>query len=686
MQIRRRWVVAGVVLALTAALIPVSVLRLGTGQPVYRDAGQSVAARVADLLPRMSLADKIGQMTQAERKAVTGDPALVTGLRLGSVLSGGGSAPTPNTPQAWVDMINSFQAAALATPLKIPLLYGVDAVHGNGNVHGATIFPHNVGLGAGRDAALVEKVYRATAVEMRATGIPWNFAPCLCVSRDERWGRAFESFGEDPALVTRLGGAAVDGLERNGVVATVKHFAGDGGTVYGTGDHGYAIDQGVTVASRDDFARIALAPYVAAVREHGARSVMPSFSSVDLTEDGTGNPVKMHADQQLISGYLKGELGFGGFVVTDWEGVQQLPSTEPAGTPKPTASQVRTGVNAGIDMFMEPDTAPVFQANLTAEVQAGRVSMSRIDNAVRRILRVKFELGLFEKPYATVGPIGTDAHRELAREAVAKSQVLLKNDGVLPLRPDTKIYVAGRNADDIGSQAGGWTMDWQGANGDTIPGTTILDGIRSTAPDVTFSADAATPIGDAEVGVVVVGETPYAEWFGDVGGPVLTYGTAEQREPKLLTLQPSDKAVITKVCAAVPHCVVLIVSGRPQVITDQLASIDALVASWLPGSEGEGIADVLFGRTPFTGKLSMSWPRSVPQVPINTGDKTYQPLFPYGWGLHPGTPVSTRDAASSAVVAGAARPGWERLFADAEVAADTGDLARADSLYQQVSD
>ncbi|MDR6321414.1 beta-glucosidase [Actinoplanes couchii] len=625
-------------------------------------------------------------MTQAERKAA--DPTTVTELRLGSVLSGGGSAPTPNTPQAWVDMINDLQRAALATPLKIPLIYGVDAVHGHNNVHGATVFPHNVGLGASRDPALVESVYRATAAELRATGIGWDFAPCLCVSRDERWGRAFESFGEDPALVTRLGGAAVDGLEKNGVVATVKHFAGDGHTGYGTGDHGYAIDQGVTLTNRADFARIDLSPYVAAVTAHGARSVMPSFSRVDWTEDGPGNPIPMHANRELLTGYLKGSLGFGGFVITDWEGVQQLPSTDPAGTPKPTPSQVRTGVNAGIDMFMEPNTAPVLQQNLTAEVTAGRVPMSRIDDAVRRILTVKFELGLFENPYVTLGPVGTPEHRTLAREAVAKSQVLLKNAGdTLPLAADRKIYVAGRSADDIGNQAGGWTMDWQGANGDIIPGTTVLEAIRATAPDVTFSADASTPVGAADVGVVVVGETPYAEWFGDVGGPVLTYGTPEQREPKSLTLQPEDRKVVTKVCAAVPRCVVLLISGRPQVLTaGQLGSIDALVASWLPGSEGDGVADVLFGRTPFTGKLSMSWPGTVTQVPINVGDKTYKPLFPYGWGLHTTTPTSTaRAAAMARAEAGTAPPGWQTLFADAEVALDNNDPTRADALFRQIT-
>ncbi|WP_430786121.1 glycoside hydrolase family 3 protein [Actinoplanes sp. G11-F43] len=718
---RRRWVVAGVAVVLLGAAAVVAVRKSAAPGPAarhpYLDPALPAEARAADLLARMTLDDKIGQMTQAERAEVAGAPDLVTSWRLGSVLSGGGSAPSPNTPAAWADMINSLQRAALDTPLRIPLIYGVDAVHGNNNVHGATVFPHNVGLGSSRDPDLTERVYRATAAEMRATGMPWDFAPCLCVSRDERWGRAFESFGEDPALVTRLGGAAVDGLQGGGVAATVKHFAGDGDTRYGTGDHGYAIDQGVTVTSRADFDRINLAPYASAVTSHDVWTVMPSFSSVDWIEDGTGNPVRMHANQRLIEGYLKGELGFGGFVVTDWEGAQQLPPDEPAGTPEPTGSQIRAAVNAGVDMFMEPDSAPLFQRNLKAEVLAGRVPTARIDDAVGRILRVKFRLGLFENPYATVGPVGTPEHRALAREAVAASQVLLKNSGdVLPLRPGTRIHVAGRAADDIGIQAGGWTIDWQGRNGDVIPGTTVLSAIRAAAPDVTFSADGSASAGNAEVGVVVVGETPYAEWFGDVGGPELTYGTEQQREPKLLTLQPSDRAVVERVCAAVPACVVVIVSGRPQVITDQLGRIDALVASWLPGGEGDGVADVLFGRRPFTGRLPMSWPGSVAQVPVNVGDKIYEPLFPYGWGLvtealigsgvtsdatpssatpsptapspttlSPTAPSSAaRDSAVARIVSGRAAAGWQELFADAELAAEAGDIARAESSYRRI--
>jgi beta-glucosidase len=732
----------------------------------YLDRRLPVRRRVADLLSRMTLAEKIGQMTQAERAAVTDDPTAIARWQLGSVLSGGGSTPASNTPAAWVEMINGFQAQALSTRLQIPLIYGIDAVHGHGNVYGATVFPHNVGLGATRDPALVERVHHATAAEVRATGIPWNFAPCLCVSRDERWGRSYESFGEDPALVVSME-TAIDGLQgRPGqlddadrVLATVKHYAGDGDTDYDEAtaaanegkpwwEQKYPIDQGVTVTDREHFARIDLAPYAQAVRRHHAGSAMPSFSSVDWTEDGLGNPIKMHANRDLITGELKGRLGLDGFVITDWEGTHQIPDPAEPTNAGLTAYKVRVAVNAGNDMFMEPYNAEQFEQLLLAEVTAGRVSRSRIDDAVSRILTKKFELGLFEHPYASadnVDRVGGAAHRAIGREAVAKSQVLLKNAGqALPLRPDASIYVAGRTADDLGNQAGGWTITWQGVSGDAIPGTSVLDGIRQVAPNatVTYSADASAPTGGAQVGVVVVGETPYAEGYGDVGGPECGWCTVPQQEEKSLRLQPGDRAVIDKVCAAVPTCVVLVVSGRPQVLTDQLGEIDALVASWLPGSEGAGVADVLFGRRPFTGRLPVSWPRTEAQVPINVGDADYQPLFPFGWGLrtHPGrdrlaalaadrpqlrsaltgarwnadgslrdAPATlrtfgrqlgaaqrdgalveailglARDAAQAAVIRGDAPANWPTLIAEADRAQLTGDPIRAFTLLTRVA-
>ena len=605
----------------------------------------------------MTLEEKIGQMTQAERGAVAGDPSQIATLRLGSVLSGGGSTPTPNTPAAWVDMVNEFQSQALSTRLGIPIIYGIDAVHGHGNVYGATVFPHNIGLGSTRDPALVKKVGKATAKEVRATGIPWSFGPCVCVVRDERWGRAYESFGEDPRLVSQME-TIIDGLQGNGrapirddhVLATAKHYAGDGDTEYdyaaAAANVGqpwflqrYTIDQGITVTSRHEFAKIDLAPYTTAIRRHGVRSVMPSFSSVDWIEDGVGDPIKMHAHKELITDVLKGRYHFHGFVISDWEGIHQIPDPADPGNGGLTPYKVRVGVNAGTDMFMEPFSAQQFEQLLLAEVNAGRVSRARIDDAVSRILEAKFELGLFEHPFASaknIDQVGSAAHRAIARRAVAESQVLLKNSRkAVPLSRNANVYVAGRNADNIGNQAGGWTIQWQGASGDIIPGTTILEGIREVAPraTVTYSIDASAPMTGADAGVVVIGETPYAEGFGDVGGPECGFCTPAQLEEKSLSLQPGDKAVIDKVCDAIKTCVVLVVSGRPQVLTDQLGEMDALVASWLPGSEGAGVADVLFGERPFTGKLPMTWPRTEAQVPINIGDSDYDPLFPYGWGL-----------------------------------------------------
>nr|WP_311132613.1 glycoside hydrolase family 3 N-terminal domain-containing protein [Nonomuraea gerenzanensis] len=576
----------------------------------YLDARLPVRKRVADLLGRMTPEEKIGQMTQAERAALAKQSDIATYL-LGSLLSGGGSAPAQNTPRAWADMVDAYQLQTRRTRLQVPLIYGVDAVHGHNNVVGATIFPHNVGLGAARDPELVERAGMITAREVKATGIPWNFAPCLCVSRDDRWGRAYESFGEDPALVSRMA-TVIDGLQDNGVLATAKHYVGDGGTAYGSSTTGdYTIDQGVTRVGRQELERVHLAPFEEAVRR-GVATVMPSFSSVDL---GDG-PLKMHAHDELINGTLKGRLGFAGFVISDWQAIDQIPGDYP--------SDVRTSVGAGLDMIMVPYAYPQFTTTLKAEIEAGRVAMARVDDAVARILTQKFLLGLFERPYADrsrIDAVGSAAHRAVAREAAARSQVLLKNDGgLLPLRRDAKVYVAGSNADDIGNQSGGWTISWQGSSGPITPGTTILQAVRSRAASVTYSRDASADLAGHDVGVVVVGETPYAEGQGDVG-----------RAGRTLELSAADRAAVDRVCGAM-RCAVLVVSGRPMSLGD-LSGVEAVVASWLPGTEGDGVADPLFGAVPYTGRLPFTWFRSVEQVPINVGDASYDPLFPYGWGL-----------------------------------------------------
>src|SRR3954454_19122108 len=446
--------------------------------PPYQDPNQPVAARVDDLLSRMSLDEKLGQMTQAERLAAS--PSDVATSRLGSVLSGGGSAPSPNTASAWADMYDGYQRAALGTPLGIPMLYGIDAVHGHNNVRGATLFPHNIGLGATRDPALVQRIGRAVAEEVSGTGIDWDFAPCLCVARNDRWGRTYESFGETPelassmtSLITGLQGSSLSAS--GSVLATAKHFVGDGGTTGGK-------DQGDTQLSEADLRAIHLPPFRAAVAR-GVGAVMISYSS--------WNGVKMHSNRYLITDVLKGELGFTGFVVSDWQGIDQID-----GQSGFTASEVAAAINAGIDMVMVPYDYGQFINLLRQDVQNGQVPMSRIDDANRRVLTKKFQLGLFEHPYTDrsyTGGVGSAAHRAIARQAVRESQVLLKNaNGILPLpKNGAKLFVAGKNADDIGNQSGGWTISWQGGSGATTPGTTILQGIRAAAASstVTYNRD-----------------------------------------------------------------------------------------------------------------------------------------------------------------------------------------------------
>ncbi|MGD9482022.1 glycoside hydrolase family 3 N-terminal domain-containing protein [Streptomyces sp. TRM70308] len=637
----------------------------------YLDARLPVAERVADLLGRMTLAEKAGQMTQAERGALR-TPGDIAAYDLGSLLSGGGSVPTPNTAEAWARMVDGFQLRTRASRLQIPLIYGVDAVHGHNNVVGATIMPHNIGLGAGRDPELAERTGEVTAAEVRATGVPWNFSPCLCVTRDERWGRGYESFGEDPALVTAMNtvvrglqgpadGSALDADDR--VLATAKHYVGDGGTEYGSSTTGdYTIDQGVTRISREELAAVHLAPFEDAV-ERGVGSVMPSYSSLDLTDDDAG-PVKMHAHDEMINGVLKDGMRFEGFVISDWQAIDQIPGDYP--------SDVRTSVNAGVDMVMVPTAYRDFHATLVAEVRAGRVPAERVDDAVARILAQKFRLGLFERPNADpahLDRVGSAEHRAVAREAVAASQVLLRNEGgLLPLDPSRKVYVAGSNADDIGNQSGGWTITWQGASGETTPGTTILEGMREAAgaDSVTYSRDASAPTEGHEVGVVVVGETPYAEGVGDVGNG------------HDLELSEADRAAVDTVCAAM-ECAVLIVSGRPQLLGDRLGAIDALVASWLPGTEGGGVADVLYGERPFTGRLPVTWPKSAAQVPINVGDARYAPQYPFGWGLTTDErPLTGRAGALALKLLRLAAPAVERVAgADSRTAHRMAAQARA---------
>ena len=586
----------------------------------YQDPALPADQRAADLLARMTLDEKIGQMTQPDRSVMTNIDDMAT-YGIGSLLSGGGSAPSSNTPAAWADMVDRFQTAALRSRLGIPMLYGIDAVHGHNNVVGAVIFPHNIGLGAARNPALARQIGAITAEEVYATGIRWTFSPCLCVARDERWGRTYESFGEDPELATLLA-PIIDGYQgarlsdRNSVLATAKHYIADGGTRWGSSSTG--LNEGDTVLSEAELRRIHLPPYVEAIRRN-VGSVMPSYSS--------WNGTKMHAQRYLLTDVLKGELGFSGFIISDWAAIDQIPGDY--------NSDVRTAINAGVDMVMVPYDYKRFISTLRTEVQAGAIGQARIDDAVRRILIKKFELGLFEQPFAdraNIAAIGSQAHRDIARQAVRESLVLLKNaNNLLPLSTTPgRVLVAGKSADDIGLQSGGWTISWQGSSGNITPGTSILQGIRANVAagtQVTYIRNPdAGQVSGYNVGIVVVGETPYAEGQGDNG---------------TLTLAAEDSAAVQQVCAAMP-CVVVLVSGRPLIINTQLSQANAFVAAWLPGTEGAGVAEVLFGKAGFTGKLPISWPRSVSQLPINVGDASYDPLFPYGFGLSYGTgPTAT---------------------------------------------
>ncbi|MFJ6793968.1 glycoside hydrolase family 3 N-terminal domain-containing protein [Streptomyces sp. NPDC091268] len=575
----------------------------------YQDAGLPVRDLVADLLTRMTLDDKLGQMTQVEKDALLPQSDLAA-YRIGSVLSGGDSTVSPNNAQTWADTYDSLQRTALGTPLAIPMIYGIDAVHGHNAVRGATIFPHNIALGATRDPALVQRVGRAVAEEVAGTGIDWSFAPCLCVARNDRWGRTYESFGETPALptamatfVTGMQGPTLGG-DPASVLATAKHYIGDGGTTGG-------VDQGNTAVSEAELRAIHLPPFQEAVRR-GVGSVMLSYSSF--------NGVRSHANKYLVTDVLKGELGFTGFVVSDWAAVDQLD-----GQTGFTGAEITTSVNAGVDMVMVPYDYRKFLTLLRAEVGAGRIPLARVDDANRRILTKKFQLGLFERPLTnrTLTPaVGSAEHRALAREAVRASQVLLKNNGgVLPLAKTAKLFVAGKSADDIGNQSGGWTLGWQGRSGPVTEGTTVLQGIRATAADpsrVTYDRYGNGIDGSYTAAVAVVGESPYAEMHGD--------------RPGGMGLDQEDLQTLTRLKASGVPVVVVLVSGRPLDIAAQLPDWESLMAAWLPGTEGRGVADVLFGDHAPTGRLPVSWMRSASQQPINDGDGK-SPLFPYGYGL-----------------------------------------------------
>ncbi|KAG7022384.1 hypothetical protein SDJN02_16115 [Cucurbita argyrosperma subsp. argyrosperma] len=601
---------------------------LGTGEHLkYKDPTKPLNVRIKDLLGRMTVEEKIGQMVQIERVNASAD--VMKNYFIGSVLSGGGSAPSKNaSAKDWVDMVNEIQKGALSSRLGIPMIYGIDAVHGHNNVYNATIFPHNVGLGATRDPQLVKNIGSATALEIRATGIPYAFAPCIAVCKDPRWGRCYESYSEDPKIVqemteiilglqgeippnSRKGVPYVGGKDK--VAGCAKHFVGDGGTTKG-------INENDTVIDRHSLLSIHMPGYSYSIIK-GIATVMASYSS--------WNGEKMHAHKELLTGFLKNTLNFKGFVISDWQGIDRITSPPHANY----TYSIIASVTAGVDMIMIPYDFKEFIDKISYLVKNNIIPMSRIDDAVWRILRVKFVMGLFENPladYSLVNEIGKKEHRELAREAVRKSLVLLKNGKststpLLPLPKKTqKILVSGTHANNLGYQCGGWTIEWQGASGNNLTsGTTVLDAIKETVDPETEVTFEEQPNKESlqshgfSYGIVVVGEYPYAETNGDSLN---------------LTIPDPGPSTITDVCGAM-KCVVIIISGRPVVIEPYISSMDALVAAWLPGTEGKGITDVLFGDYGFTGKLPRTWFKTVDQLPMNFGDPHYDPLFSFGYGL-----------------------------------------------------
>ncbi|MDD8016841.1 MAG: glycoside hydrolase family 3 N-terminal domain-containing protein [Bacteroidota bacterium] len=575
---------------------------------------KNVDSRVEALLKQMTLDEKIGQMTQVDYDAIKNHVDDIAKYSIGSILWGGNSEPPSVTPQGWADVYDSFQKYSQNSRLKIPIIFGIDAVHGHNNVNGAVIFPHNVGLGATRNSALVAKVAEVTSLEIKGTGIQWDFAPCVAVARNERWGRTYESYGEDPELVKTLGAAYVKGMQgenlsdKTSTLACVKHFLGDGGTTNGK-------DQGNTECDEVTLRKIHMPGYVEAIKA-GAKSIMVSYNS--------WNGVKMHGNKYLLTDVLKKELGFKGFLVSDWAAIDQLD--------KDYKTTIEKSINAGLDMIMIPN-GPGQENNyiefitlLKQLVKEKKVPISRIDDAVRRVLSVKYDMNISENLYADKNlttQIGSAQHREVGREAVRQSLVLLKNDNnVLPLSKNLKkIYVAGNGADSVGMLCGGWTIDWQGNTSRAISGgTSILQAIKNTVSretQIIYSADGSMA-DSTGVAVVVVGEEPYAEMFGDRSD---------------LSLSKSDAELIDRLKSKGIQVVVILISGRPLLINASLEKSTAFVAAWLPGTEGQGIADVLFGDFNFVGKLPHTWPKTMEQIPINVGDANYAPLFPYGFGL-----------------------------------------------------
>lgn len=591
----------------------------------------AIEESVSDLMERMSVEHKVGQVIQAELRYVT--PEDVREFRLGSILNGGGSHPRDQkntTPKEWLALADEFYEASMDTSnggVAIPIIWGTDAVHGHTNVIGATVFPHNVGLGATNNPALIRRIGEITAVEVAITGLDWDFGPTLAVARNDRWGRTYEGYSEDPEIVAAYAGEMVRGLQGDvgtdafldgsHVIATAKHFLGDGGTDGGK-------DQGDALISEAELRDIHSAGYRSAL-EAGVQTVMASLSSWQGR--------KMHGNKELLTDVLKGRMGFNGFVIGDWNAHGQVEGCSNDSCP--------AAFNAGIDMFMAPEDWRALYINTLAQVKSGEIPLERLDDAVRRILRVKMRAGLFEAGRPSERPVagrtdlfGSAESRAVARQAVRESLVLLKNaGGLLPLSRDLNVLVAGDGAHSIGKQSGGWTITWQGTgnvNEDFPGGTSIWDGIRELVAlggGTAVLAEDGSYSQSPDVAIVVYGEDPYAEFQGDLES--LEYRLGNEGDLELLRKLKSDGIPVVSI----------FLTGRPMWVNPELNASDAFVVAWLPGSEGAGVADVLFRdgdgsvAHEFTGRLTYSWPKSVAQVEINRYDEEYDPLFAYGFGL-----------------------------------------------------
>tara|TARA_B100001059_G_scaffold51392_1_gene44958 strand:- start:11671 stop:13485 length:1815 start_codon:yes stop_codon:yes gene_type:complete len=568
---------------------------------------------IDSLLSQMTIAEKVGQITQIDHRFLD-DHSDITDYSIGSLLSGGGSHPKENTLKAWVDLYNGYQEKALASRLGIPLIYGIDAVHGHNNVKGATIFPHNIGLGATGNADIVRLVSEATSSEVAATGINWTFAPCIASPQDYRWGRTYEGFSSDPNQVLELGVAAVEGYQSANkknprkVIGCAKHFIGDGNTIFGTGIKNL-VDRGNTIMTRETLKKTLIPAYQAAV-DAGVQTVMASYNS--------WNGVKCHGSKELLTDILKEEMGFEGFVISDWQGIDEIPGDY--------KSDIVNSINAGMDMVMvsgEGEPYKKFMALLTEAIEEELIPMSRIDDAVARILKVKLEAGLFDEPlmdYEYLSDIGSEKHREIGRDAVRQSVVVLKNESILPLSNSneevrwSKIVVAGKGADNLGMQCGGWTIQWQGGQGDITEGTTILEGlVENSPPGIEIIHDPLANKVKGDVAIIVIGEDPYTEFFGDRDS---------------LNLNKEDLQVIENAKAQGMKVVVLLISGRPMNIANHINDWDAFAAIWLPGTEGAGISDVLYGSYNPTGRLSFPWP-----VQAEEGASSSSLIYNMGEGL-----------------------------------------------------